>query len=178
MKNVLHNIKGYAIVKGHELSSLDEELNILINCESFACTGGSCSQNMIFLQDNSEVIFILRGFYVGGYGEVLNWIHDQRITYVDSSLSVFANNDFPWGGPFFYFLSKNLLKYFGDTDGVDFKYSQEDFKSFLFYVKWCMRNGLKFAPKSLEYYGDGYREFIDQLKQQKQLLKEEGVNIS
>ena len=171
--------KGYAIIKGHEISSFDEELNVLINCESFASTTGSCAQNMIFLRDGTEVIFIPRAVFEGGYLETQACARDDlRITYIDSSLSVCAHNDFPWGGPFFYFLSKNLLKYFGDTDGKDFKYSYDDFKTFLIYLKASLRAGLKVAPKFMDYYGEVYKDFVEQLKQQKQLLQEEGVTIN
>ena len=133
---------------------------------------------MIFCKDHSEVILIPRAFYITGYQEALNNVHDLNIVYIDSSLSVFANNDFPWGGPFFYFLSKNLLKYFGDIDESDFKYSYDDFKLFLFYLKFCMKNGLNFAPKSIAYYGSAYTDFVSQLKQQHQLLIEEDVVIN
>lgn len=170
--------KGYAIIKGHELSSFDEELNVLINLESFVCTLGSCAQNMIFLRDNTEVIYIPRGFYVGGYPEAQNNVHNVNVIYIDSSLSVCAHNDFPWGGPFFYFLSKNLLKYFGDTNGENFKYSYDDFKTFIIYLKESVKIGRGIAPKSMDYYGSVYNEFLGQLKQQESLLKEEGVIIN
>ena len=75
-------------------------------------------------------------------------------------------------------MALNLLKYFGDTDGKDFKYSYDDFKTFLIYLKASLRAGLKIAPKFMDYYGEIYRDFIEQLKQQKQLLKEEGVTIN
>jgi len=45
--------KGYEIVLPEKLT-LDEQLNLLINCESFAYTVGSCAHNSGFLHDKTE----------------------------------------------------------------------------------------------------------------------------
>ena len=49
--------KGYEIISPEKLT-LDEQLNCLINCESFASTAGSCAHNSVFLRDSTETIFI------------------------------------------------------------------------------------------------------------------------
>ena len=53
--------KGYEFISPERLT-LDEQLNILINAESFASTLGSCSHNSIFLREGTEVILSLRRF--------------------------------------------------------------------------------------------------------------------
>ena len=169
--------KGYVIISPEKLS-FKEQLNIFINCDSFASPIGSCAHNSLFLKDNSEVLLIPRAMYITGYQELMNQMHNLKVTYIDSSLPMFVNNDFPWGGPFFYFLGKNLLKYFGDIDGKDFKYSETDFKNFILYLKICQRNGLKFSEKALKYYEVVFKDFINQLKRQKALLKAEGIVIN
>lgn len=171
------NSKGYAVISPEKLSFKDQ-LNVVINCDSFAAPIGSASHNMIFLRDNAEVILIPRAFYATGYQETLNAVHNVRITYVDSTLSLFVNNDFPWGGPFYYFLSDKLLRYFADTDLNDFQFSEADFKTFIVYLKICRTHGLKFSAKAMEYYKDVNQNFFDQLKQQTELLKREGIVIN
>ena len=106
--------KGYAVVYPEELS-FDEQLNLLANCESFASTIGSCSYNMIFLRDNTEVILIPRHNYLSGasYQSAMEQVHALNITHIDSTFSIFA---FTQGGPFLYFISSNLRKYFHDED--------------------------------------------------------------
>ena len=106
--------KGYEIIYPEELS-FDEQLEIFANCESFASTVGSCSHNSIFLCDDTEVILIPRASYMTGYQEALNQLHSQRINYIDSSFSIFTDY-LPWGGPFLYFISSNLRRYFHDDD--------------------------------------------------------------
>ena len=169
--------KGYAVISPEKLS-FKEQLNVFVNCESFAAPIGSASHNMIFLRDNSEVILIPRAFYATGYQEAMNDVNNLQITYIDATLSMLVNNNFPWGGPFFYFLSDKLLKYFGDTNGKDFRYSEADFKSFILYLKFCLKNGLKFSEKALKYYDVVYKDFVNQLRQQKELLQSEGIVIS
>ena len=121
--------KGYEIIYPEKLS-LDEQLNILINCGSFASTIGSCSHNIIFLRDNTEVILIPRADYLTGYQETINQLHSLRISYVDSSFSIFVEK-FAWRGPFLYFVSSNLRKYFHDEDTSDII----DVSDFMHYLK-------------------------------------------
>lgn len=171
------NSKGYAVISPEKLS-FKEQLNVFINCESFAAPIGSASHNMIFLQDNSEVILIPRAFYATGYQEAMNNVHNLKVTYIDTSLSLCVNNDFPWGGPFYYLLSDKLLKYFGDTKEENFQYSEADFKTFLMYLKHCLSNGLNFSAKAMEYYKDVNKNFFSQLKKRDDLMREIGINVN
>ena len=109
--------KGYDIIRPEKLT-LEEQLNILLNCESFASTVGSISHNIIFLRDNANVILIpRRGSHLNIYQQALNQIRDLDIHYIDSALSIFAER---WDGIFCYVIGKGLLKYFGDklTDDI------------------------------------------------------------
>ena len=170
--------KGYTIIKGHELSSFDEELNILVNCDSFISTIGSSSTNVIFLRDNAEVILIPRAVFINGYQEAANSLHNLNITYVDSSFSIFTDKRYPWVGPFCYILSENLLKYFGDANKSNFKYSESDFRIFINYLKNASTKKMSINPNAMQYYNEIFKNFINQLKQQKYLLKEEGIVIN
>ena len=170
------NSKGYTLVFPERLT-FEEQLNILVNCESFASTAGSCSHNMIFLRENTEVILIPRGAYLTGYQEILNQLFSLNITYIDSTLSLFVNN-LAQDGPFFYFVSDKLKKYFGDCDEDVYHYTEADFKMFIKYFKYSMSQGLKFNHEYMKYYIEVFNNFLDQLKQQRTLLQEEKFHIN
>ncbi len=160
--------KGYDIIRPEKLT-LDEQLNLLINCESFASTIGSASHNSIFLRDGVEVILIPRSardvnnsFY-NGFQLALNQVWEQNINYVDSSFSVFDKDH----NSFCYVISKQLKNFFGDKfDG----YEEDDFKTFLDYVKFSIKKGLSFNPREIEGYGVFLQDFMAQLKKRKDLI--------
>ena len=106
--------KGYEIIYPEKLP-IDEQLNILINCSNFAATIGSCSHNALFLKDDTEIILIPRANYLNDYQLAIDQVHPQNIHYIDCSFSIFAGKS-PWGGPFLYFISSNLRKFFNDPD--------------------------------------------------------------
>lgn len=164
--------KGYEIIRP-ELLSLTEQLNIMANCESFISTLGSCAHNMIFMNDNSEVLFIPRSCYLTGYQDALNELYNLNISYIDSTFSIFQPAN---GGPFCYIISKQLKEYFGDEWNGEYK--EEDFVIFLSYVKHSQSIGLKESEKAMEYYAPILPEFISQLKKREDLMKKIGVKIN
>ena len=124
--------KGYEIIHPENLP-IEEQLNILLNCENFASAVGSISHNIIFMRDNSNVILIpRRASYVNIYQQALNQMRDLDIYYIDSALSIFAKY---WGGPFCYIISKNLRKHFGDDTTEEF--SDSDIDKFMAYSKFA-----------------------------------------
>ena len=158
--------KEYEIIYPEKLS-LDEQLNALVHCDSFASTIGSCSHNMIFCRDNTEIILIPRANYFTGYQLAVDQVHPQNIHYIDSSFSIFAGNS-PWGGPFLYFISSNLRKYFNDPD-TESIICASDFWKYLFSAF-----GLKFSrsfgqtvaadnPKVYRYYSTIAAEYFGKL---------------
>ena len=162
--------KGYEIVSPENLS-LDEQLNILINAESFASTLGSCSHNSIFLRDGTEVIFIPRAANrFTDYQQALDQIHELKISYLDSSLSLFDT----FNGPYCFILSEQLKKYFGDK----FKrYAEDDFRAFLTYARFSVSRGFKQNMEVMPYYAPLLQKFYPQLNQNKKLLTEFGANF-
>lgn len=127
--------KGYMIVLPEKLT-LDEQLNILINCNSFASTLGSCAHNSVFLRNGTETIFIPRApFYFLTYQNALNQVNMINANYVDSTLSIFGSgHDFNC-----YIVSKQLQRFFGEKVNL---YEADDFKIFLQYVKNAVAKGL------------------------------------
>ena len=162
--------KGYDIITPENLT-LDEQLNVLINAESFASTLGSCSHNSIFLRDGAEVILIPRAANrFTAYQPQIDQVHTSNANYVDSSLSTFDTQN----GPYCYIISPQLKKFFGD----DFSgYGDDDFRTFLEYAKRSVNAGLTFNAAG-DYYGDTLTDFITQLKRREDLLTAYGVNIS
>lgn len=155
--------KGYEIVSPEKLT-FDEQLNILINCKSFASTLGSCSMNSVFLRDDTEAILIPRSANrFTGYQNTLNQVHPINAKYIDSSLSLFGR-----GQHFYcYVISERLKKFFGDKfDGYD----EDDFKNFLQYVKNSISNNRVFSPETKKYYEPVLGDFLAQLHRREDLI--------
>ena len=148
--------KGYAVVQP-EMLTTDDQLNLLINADSFASTVGSCSHNSVFLRDNAEAILIPRSAARIPYQRIIDQVHPVNATYIDSSLSVF-NGVYDL---FCYVISGQLKRFFGDTfDG----YTDEDFQTFLRYFKFAVANGRDFNLKEVQGYGSALEDFLLQLK--------------
>ena len=157
------NSKGYEIVRPEKLT-LDEQLNLLINCKSFASTIGSTSHNAIFLRDAVEAIFIPRFINrFTGYQGMINQIHSLNTCYIDSTMSIFAT----WTDFSLYIISKQLKDFFGDKfDGYD----KEDFRAFLEYVKMSMSKGTGINSGVKKAYGATLKDFMEQLKHHEDLI--------
>ena len=163
--------KGYEIVSPEKLTC-DEQLNLLINAESFASTLGSCAHNSIFLREGTECIFIPRAAKrFTGYQQIVDQITNLNSNYVDSSLSVFET----FNGPYCFIISEHLKKFFGD----DFNgYDEEDFKIFITYSKTSMKRGFKKNDDAWNYYMPVLQKFLTQLSQRKDLMEAYGVALS
>ena len=156
--------KGYEVISPEKLT-LDEQLNILINCENFGSVSNSCSHNLLFLRDGMEMILIPRAASeLDYYQEVLNQVHPLNINYVDSSLSIFSRGI--TSGGHFYIISPQLKRFFGDKWNG---YEEEDLKTFLQYVKDS--KGLDVNPNTWTYYNKTFPEFMEQLKRRKDLIE-------
>ena len=166
--------KGYEIVSPEKLS-LDEQLNVLINAQSFASTLGSLSHNLLFLRDGTEAILIPRtAEYFTYYQSALDQVNQLNVNYVDSSLSIFEAQVKNLG-PFCFVRSRELKKFFGDTfDGYD----EDDFRIFLEYVISCKIQGLKRNNSAVNYYGATLKEILAQLKTRPDLTASYGVQLS
>lgn len=157
--------KGYEIISPEKLT-LDEQLNTLINCESFASSAGSCAHNSVFLRDGAEVIIIPRtnNGFMNGYQLAINEVHPVNVNYVDSTLSIFNKGH----DSFCFIISEQLKRFFGDKfDG----YEEENFKVFLSYVRSPLRRERTIDPKNLGNYNTVFTDFMNQLKQREDLIE-------
>lgn len=156
--------KGYAVIRPENLT-LDEQLNLLINCESFAATLGSISLNSVFMRAGQETILIPRGEkgFRSPYQKSLNQVNQVHANFIDSTLTIFGN----WYSNIFYIISPQLRRFFGDKwNGYD----EDDLKAFLQYVKDSMNRGLAINLDAKEYYALILEEFMAQLKQHEDLI--------
>lgn len=157
--------KGYVVVRPEELT-LDEQLNLLINADSFAAPLGSISHNALFLRNDSETILIPRAtkrFQI--HQSIIDQVHPLNINYLDSILSIFDGTQYLDHSC--YIISPQLKRFFGDKwDG----YEEDDFKIFLQYVKDSLGRGSVIKPNAKEYYGSVLEDFIAQLKQREDLI--------
>ena len=132
--------QGYKIISP-ERYSFEEQLNILLNCNDFASTVGSCSHNIIFLKQGANVILIPRAHYLTEYQLALDQVVDLNIKYISSDLSIFVNQNCGWEGPFYYFVSKKLLKAFGMEIPEDDRFWRKNFRDFRLYRALYSNNG-------------------------------------
>lgn len=156
--------KGYEIVRPEKLT-LDEQLNLLINCESFASPLGSISHNSVFLRDGTEAIFVVRSLsdLSNSYQQTLNQVNSIKANYIDSSLQLFGS----FAGSYCYIISEQLKRFFGDKwDG----YEEDDFKFFLQHIKDSLRRNIEFIPNARKYYGSVLEDFMAQLKRREDLI--------
>ena len=155
--------KGYEIVRPEKLT-LEEQLNLLINCESFASTLGSCAHNSIFLRDDVETIIIPREALFGrGYQYPLDQVHPINANYIDSTLSIFDK-----GNRYHcYIISEQLKRFFGDKWTG---YEEDDFKIFLQYVKNSIAKNFDMDSREKKYYAPIFEDFMAQLKQREDLI--------
>ena len=159
--------KGYEIISPEKLT-IDEQLNCLINCESFASSMGSCSHNSVFLNDKTECILIPRAKQLfTPYQALLNQVSSLNVTYIDSTLSVLYSPIAGNPNNFLYIVSPQLKSFFGDKWNG---YGEGDFKNFLQYVKDSLSKGVSVNPTSKSYYEPILKDFMEQLKRRKDLI--------
>ena len=155
-----------------ELLTFDEQLNLLINAESFASTLGSCAHNSLFLREGTEAIFIPRtaNRFTNYYQAAINQLNNLNAVYIDSALSLFGYKN----PAYCFIISRQLKNFFGDEFNG---YSEEDFKTFLEYVKVCINNGLEINRDSEKYYGEVLQDFLLQLGRREDLTTEYGLKF-
>lgn len=128
--------QGFRIVAPEKYSFL-EQLEIYCSCKFLVSTVGSCSHNIMFLRENSTAILIPRACFIPEYQFAVDEISDARINYIDATLSVLTSKKLPNAGPFYFYISKQLLEYFDLSDSGK-RYIKKSMRKFEFYL----RNGI------------------------------------
>lgn len=104
--------QGYTVVYP-EKHTLAEQIAILKRCNHFAATEGSVSHNSIFLKDNCEAVIITRGMCFTPHTFALNAVNNLKAVFISGTLSILTKSDWKNSGPHFYYISDELVKYFG-----------------------------------------------------------------
>ena len=156
--------QGYEII-APEKYTFDEQLSIFANCECLASTIGSCAHNSIFLREKANLILIPRGNYVTEYQSTLNHVNDLNVTYIDSHLSVFTSKSDPWVGPYYYYVSENLLSYFGYDRSYYKDYIKYNFKDFKKYTLAALKHGTLTNHQECETYENILTAYLKEQKE-------------
>lgn len=161
--------QGYTIISPERLSFY-EQLNILTNCKFFASTVGSCSHNIIFMQDNSNIILLPRANFLTGYQLALDDVVSHNITYIDTSLSFCINSNYPWIGPFYYFISDNLCEFFNirRNDYITFK---ENYRGLKRYFKFANLQNNTICSDTLKYYSSEISNYLSNYNKHSILMR-------
>lgn len=153
--------RGYTIVAPEEYSFF-EQISMLKKCKHLVTTDGSVTHNSIFMNDNATLTIIPRATFLTEHQIALNKINNLYVNYVDSSLSIYIPLDdkLRWLGPFYYFVSENLLKYFGESDNPKsfWKKQLKDFKEYYIMAKSNSDFSERVAP---EFYQEVAKYYLE-----------------
>lgn len=106
--------QGYSII-APEQHSVDDQIQMMMHCRSFASTEGSISHNAVFCNPGTDVIIIRKCNDVNKYQMAVNEVSGANITYIDCHHSTRTPKTTPWVGPFFLYNNECLKKWSGDT---------------------------------------------------------------
>lgn len=101
---------GYKIIYP-EKKTFAEQVALLQGCSHFAATEGSTSHNSLFCKPHTEVCIIRKAGYVNDYQTTINHVNKQNVTYIDSHLSICADKNRVWNGPFFLYVNSHLCDF-------------------------------------------------------------------
>lgn len=99
---------GYTIVAPERLS-VASQIQIVMNCKSFAATEGSVAHNSIFAKPHTEVVLIMKAPFFNPYQWMVNDMAQLKCTYIEAQNS-FKLFDVSYG-PFLMVKSKYLCEY-------------------------------------------------------------------
>lgn len=161
--------RGFKIIYP-EKYTIDEQIAMMINCETLASTDGSLLHNCVFMNDNKNLIIIPRGSYTTSYQDALNYLRDYKCVYVDSSLSFLISKTAKANGPFYFYISEEMYDYFLLSLPKD--YLKKNFND----AKKYVRRALKEAQyTNFDYdgvYGKKFYEYNKKLVEKNKRLKE------
>ena len=96
-----------------ETLPLEEQISLLMKCNKFAATEGSCSHASVFCDSSAEVIILRKVNNVNWYSAMINDFVGYRTVFVDVNHSVKTNKIAPVVGPFYLYVTKDLSRFLG-----------------------------------------------------------------
>lgn len=108
--------QGYKTIYLEEYS-FSEQLKLIKQAKWIVTTIGSCSHNIVFANDNTNIVLIPRAAYIGGYQLAINDIVDSKmhIYFIDSTLSALVREKHVAEGPFYYLISNELARFYNQN---------------------------------------------------------------
>ena len=103
---------GYHIVYPEKIT-LEEQINIVANCNCFAATESSVSHHAVFCKPNTKMILLQKSNYVNGYTLVVNAVSKVNVYYVTANYTRIKSE--PWKGPFYMDVTKQVGALFKET---------------------------------------------------------------
>jgi len=100
--------RGYKVISPERLN-FREQVALMKNCTRIVTTVGSVSHNILFCNDNTQVVLLNKANYVNGYQQAINKMHLLKIIYIDAHRSIRKQQ--PWTGPFFLWVTPELCKF-------------------------------------------------------------------
>ena len=94
-----------------ETLPLEEQISLLMKCNKFAATEGSCSHASVFCDSSAEVIILRKANYVNRYSPMISDFVGYQTVFVDANHSVMANKKAPMVGPFYLCVTKELSRF-------------------------------------------------------------------
>lgn len=165
IENVFKKI-GYSIIYPEKLTFF-EQLYILQNCDSFASTEGSTSHNALFLREGAECIILRKADYINMYQLPINELKNLNVTYIDAHLSIYAEPNFKYVGPFFMYVNSNLQRFIWTRLKEKPFLNSFTINNFIKYTIYAYEIGLSERCVCDKFYSDRLRTEIFQEKSHK-----------
>lgn len=141
------NNAGYKSIYPEQLS-LREQISYIKGAKSVVCVGGTLAHNMLFAQDNTELIIISKTYLLNPNQFQINQIRSLKVIDIDCHLSF---NPVSFGnGPFIIFKNENLRRF-----AIDNHYKITKSRFLPYYLEWynnIMTNTLKESNNILYNY--------------------------
>lgn len=104
--------RGYTVV-APEQHSVDEQIQMLMHCKSFAATEGSISHNAVFCEPGTDIVIIRKCNDVNKYQMAVNEVANVNVTYIDAHHSTKVPKNAPWVGPFYLYINSKVETFYG-----------------------------------------------------------------
>ena len=103
---------GYTVIYPEE-HSIEEQIQMVRNCNCLAATEGSVSHLSIFCKPETNVVLINKARYMNFHQVMINEFSDLNVTYIEAHHSIKANSQRPWWGPFYLCVNKHFERFWG-----------------------------------------------------------------
>ena len=122
--------QGYKILSPEKLS-IDAQVALMTNCKTFVGTDGSITHNGVFCNKDTKITILLKADYANGYQMMINDMTGYEVTYVSANHTI-KHRRKPWAGPFYLSLTKELRRFLGKAEGIDWFWLRGDWYRYLY----------------------------------------------